>query len=228
MYELVEHPDRAFDNMQSTFNVLEHARKNGIKKFIFASSRECYGNLDMDTLTEDLARVENCESPYTASKVAGEALIHSYHNCYDLDAVIIRFSNVYGAYDDSVRVVPLFIRLAEANEQITVFGRDKNLDFTYIDDACLGVECVIEHFDAAKGDTFNIAYGEGNTILRLAEYIKELKGSKSDIQVGESRTGEITHYVADTSKARTVLGFNPQIPFDDGVRQAVEWYSAHT
>ena len=75
VYELVEHPDRARDNLLTLFNVLEFARKNDISKLIFASSRECYGNIEKEKLSEDAARIENCESPYTASKIGGEALV---------------------------------------------------------------------------------------------------------------------------------------------------------
>ena len=85
VYELVEHPERARDNFITLFNVLEHARKAKIQKFIFASSRESYGNIAAEKYTEDLVRVENCESPYTASKVGGEALVEAYRRCYGIE-----------------------------------------------------------------------------------------------------------------------------------------------
>ncbi len=228
VYELVEDPPRALDNFITLFNVLELARQNGTKKIFFAGSREGYGNLQVDHLTEDLVRVENCESPYTASKVGGEALVHAYTRCYGIDHVIIRFSNVYGAYDDSIRVVPLFIRQARKNETLKIFGKAKCLDFTYIDDAVSGVIKALEKFDAVKNDTYNLAFGEGNTILKLAEMIIELTGSQSKIELGESRTGEVIRYVADISKAKKVFGYDPKTPFVDGVKKAVEWYKANT
>ena len=112
VYELVEDPTKALDNFTTLFNTLELTRTLKIKRFIFASSRESYGNIDVEMIKEDMVRVDNCESPYTASKVGGEALVHSYRRCYDIGTLIFRFSNVYGMYDDSERVVPLFIRLA--------------------------------------------------------------------------------------------------------------------
>ncbi|MBM3228052.1 NAD-dependent epimerase/dehydratase family protein [Candidatus Peribacteria bacterium] len=227
VYELVENPDRARDNFITLFNVLELARRNGTKKIFFAGSREGYGNIKADQLTEDLVRVENCESPYTASKVGGEALVHAYTRCYGIDHVIIRFSNVYGAYDNSIRVVPLFIRQARKNETLKIFGKDKCLDFTYIDDAVDGVIKALEKFDAVKNDTYNLAFGEGNTIVKLAEMIIELTGSKSTIELGQSRTGEVVRYVADISKAKRAFGYNPKTPFAEGVKKAVEWYAAH-
>lgn len=228
VYELVEHPDRACDNFVSTFNVLEYARKNSIQKFIFASSRESYGNLDAMSFTEDMAHIANCESPYTASKVGGEALVHSYQGCYGIDNIIFRFSNVYGMYDDSVRVVPLFIRQARANEPMTVFGKDKSLDFTYIDDCIDGIMLGIEKFEEAKNDTYNLACGSASTLVSLAESIHQLVGSSSDIHIGESRTGEVIKYVANIDKARQKLGYNPQVPFEEGVKKAVEWYTKHS
>lgn len=228
VYELVEHPDRARDNFLTLFNMLECARRRGIKKFVFASSREGYGNISAEALTEDMVRVENCESPYTASKVGGEALVHAYARCYGIDAVIIRFSNVYGMYDDSVRVVPLFIRMARKNEALTVFGKDKCLDFTYIDDAVAGVLGILENFDNVKNDTYNLAYGDGTTILHLAQRVKELFGSTSAINVGPSRTGEVIRYIADISKAKKAFGYDPQTPFEEGIRKAAEWYRKYT
>ena len=231
VYELVEHPERAMDNFTDTFNVLEHARKHGITKVMFASSRETYGNIhlpDGQLYSEDKAHFMTCESPYTASKIGGEALFEAYKRCYDIDAIIIRFSNVYGMYDDTVRVVPLFFRQAKAGEKMTVYGGDKCLDFTYIDDAVDGVMKMIEHWDKAKNDTYNLAYGEGSKILDLAEKMKELLNSDSEIEITESRTGEVTHYIADTTKARETFGYDPKTPFAEGVKKSVEWYSAHT
>jgi UDP-glucose 4-epimerase len=224
VYELVENPDRARDNILTTFNMLEYARKNGIKRFMFASSRESYGNTGATKYTEDLVRIENCESPYTASKLAGEALVEAYKRCYGLDHITFRFSNVYGMYDDSVRVVPLFIRLARKNEPLTVFGKDKYLDFTYIDDAVDGIIAAISKFDDAKNNTYNIAYGEGTSITHLAEEVKRLLKSSSEITLGQSRTGEVIRYVADVTKAQKKLGYKPKTPFADGIAKAVKWY----
>ncbi|MDD5055189.1 MAG: NAD-dependent epimerase/dehydratase family protein [Candidatus Peribacteraceae bacterium] len=227
VYELVENPDRARDNILTTFNMLEFARKNGIRKFMFAGSREGYGNIPAKKYTEDLVRIENCESPYTASKIAGEALVEAYRRCYGIDQITFRFSNVYGAYDDSVRVVPQFIRLARASKPLAVFGKDKCLDFTYIDDAVDGIMQAIDRFDDAKNATYNIAFGEGATILELAEQIKKLLKSSSDITVTESRTGEVIRFIADISKAKKVLGYNPKTSFKEGIKKAVEWYLKH-
>lgn len=225
VYELVEEPDRARDNVLSTWNMLEFARTSGIKRFLFASSRESYGNTGVDKYTEDLVRIENCESPYTASKLAGEAFVESYRRCYGIDQITFRFSNVYGMYDDSIRVVPLFIRQARAGKPLTIFGTDKCLDFTYIDDAVTGVMLALEKFETAKNTTYNIATGSGITIVHLAERVKELIGSASPMEIAESRTGEVIRYVADISKAQKALGYQPTVLFEEGIQRAVQWYT---
>lgn len=224
VYELVEDPPRALENFVTLFHALEFCRKNNIKKFIFASSREGYGNIKADLYKEDMVRIEHCESPYTASKVGGEALVESYTRCYGIDHIIVRFSNVYGMYDDSIRVVPLFIRQTKADETLTIFGKDKCLDFTYIDDAVAGVMAMLEKFDSAKNDTYNLAFGQGTTIVELAEAVKQLMGSSSTLNIQDSRTGEVTRYIADISKARAKLGYDPKTPFSEGIKKAVEWY----
>ena len=228
VYELVERPERAMDNFIDTFNILEFARVNGIKKMMFASSRETYGNIHLPNgqkYSEDKAHFMTCESPYTASKIGGEALFEAYKRCYSIDVIIWRFSNVYGMYDDSVRVVPLFFRQAKAGEPMKVFGKDKLLDFTYIDDCVDGIVLGIDKWETAKNDTYNLAYGEGSTILSLAELMKKLLNSDSKIEIGNARTGEVTHYIADISKAQKKLGYSPKVSFEEGVRKSVEWYN---
>ena len=224
VYDLVERPDLARDNILTTFNALEFARKNGIKRFIFASSRESYGNGPNEIYREDMVRIENCESAYSASKLSGEALVQAYRRCYGIEGIIIRFSNVYGMYDDSDRLVPLYLRQAKRAEPLNVFGKDKSLDFTYIDDAIDGVLLLLEKFEQAKNDTFNIAFGKGEKISDIAELVKKLLKSASPIVLKESRTGEVTRYTADIGKIRGKLGFDPKVSIEEGLRKSAEWY----
>ncbi len=224
VYELVKNPDLARDNMLTTYNILEYARINKIKNIIFASSREVYGNTKKAKHKEVDVKIENCESPYSASKISGEALIHSYHKCFGINYVIIRFSNVYGMYDESDRVIPLFIRKAIKNENLVVFGRDKILDFTYIDDAVEGVVKVIQRFNKIKNNTFNIATGKGTKILFVARLVKKFLNSKSRIIIKQNRPGEVVKYIADISKAKKLLNYEPRADIIDGVKKTIEWY----
>ncbi|MBI2523853.1 GDP-mannose 4,6-dehydratase, partial [Candidatus Peregrinibacteria bacterium] len=165
--------------------------------------------------------------PYTASKIAGEALIQAYTRCYGLDHVIFRFSNVYGMYDDSERVIPLFIRRAQKNDPLVVYGKDKCLDFTYIDDTVDGILRTIDRFADVKNDTYNIANGKGTTIVELAETVRKLTGSASKVHCQESRTGEVTRFTADITKAKEKLGYAPKTSFEEGIRKTVEWYKTN-
>lgn len=225
VYNLVKDPSLARDNFETTFNVLDFARKNNVKRFIFASSREVYGNSEKIVHQEDEAHVKNCESPYTASKVAGEALVYAYSQCYGIDFVITRFSNVYGMYDDSDRIIPLFISLTKQGKDLVVFGKEKLLDFTYIDDCVAGVLKCIENFSEIKNDVYNIASGKAVSILEVAQFLQETMKSNNKIIIEENRTGEVVRFAADISKAKRVLGYEPQTTITQGVQKAVLWYS---
>jgi len=234
VHELVKYPSRAMDNIQVTFNVLEYCRINKVP-IVFSSSREVYGDIhrfeDESKVThEGKADFKFTESPYSSSKIAGESLIYSYAKCYDLPYLVFRFSNVYGRYDNDVermeRVIPLFIKKINAGEPITVFGRDKLLDFTYVDDCVQGVSSGIKKLVSGelKNQTINLAFGEGHTLLELVEYIEENLGKKADMTIKESQVGEVTYYIADISKAQKLLGYNPTTSLKEGIKKCVDWW----
>ncbi|MFA5091849.1 MAG: NAD-dependent epimerase/dehydratase family protein [Candidatus Paceibacterota bacterium] len=228
VYKLVVSPAMAMENVNTCFNVLEYARAKDVGRVFFASSREVYGNImARKRVSEKDMRVDNCESPYSASKMAGEAYMHAYSNCYGIRHVIARFSNVYGMYDDSDRVVPLWIRQMRKGEEITVFGREKTLDFTYIDDCVDGITRIVGRFDSVAGETFNIASGNDVRLTDVAEMLKGIIKSKSEIKMGDIRPGEVWKYKADNSKAKKLLGFTPKTSIEDGLKKTVEWYAAN-
>lgn len=226
IYELVKDPGMALDNMLINFNVAEFARKRGIKRIIFASSRETYGNLRGGPVSEEMMRVENCESPYSASKLMGEALHYAYERVYGVGFVIIRFSNVYRMYDDSDRVIPLWLRQCWRNEDLVVFGKKKILDFAYIEDSVTGVVKIIGQFDHVQGNVFNIAYGQGISLLYVAERIRELTGSRNQIILKENRPGEVWEYQADITKAKRLLNYAPAVDIEAGLQKTTEWYES--
>lgn len=223
VHKLVEDPSMAKENFDTTYNVLEYARKIGAD-IVFSSSREVYGNNGKVIYDETDTYVDECESPYTASKIGGEALVKSYGKCYDMHTSILRFSNVYGKYDVSDRVVPLFIAQAQAGEDLTVYGEDKILDFTYLDDCVNGVRRVVENFQKISGTTFNIASGEGSSLVELAELIVEKTGEAASVHIEPNRTGEVGRYVADISKAEKLLGYKPEYDFEQGIEETIDWY----
>lgn len=226
VYDLVKKPELAMDNILMTFNVLEFMRGNGIGKIIFASSRETYGNIMSGRpVSEGEVRLENCESPYSASKITGEAMIQAYARVYDMGYVIVRFSNVYGMYDDSDRVVPLWIRQCLKGEDLVVYGKDKVLDFTYIDDAVDGVIRIIDSFDRVEGNTINLGSGKGQKLLDVATGIKSVLQSDNGLIMEENRAGEVWKYEADISKAVELLHYQPTVAIEEGLERTVRWYN---
>jgi nucleoside-diphosphate-sugar epimerase len=237
VHELVRHPHRAMENVTMTYNVLEYCRLARLP-IIFSSSREVYGDIhryieDVDqrpkSMGESTAHFALTESPYSASKIASEALIYSYARCYDLRYIVFRFSNVYGRFDNDMarmeRVIPLFIDRIGKGEPITIYGEQKVLDFTYIDDCVNGILAGI--YALQRGDvtnqTINLAYGRGNTLVKMAQLVGEALGKEPAITIAPSQVGEVTHYVADITKARELLGYEPNVPLEEGIRLAVKW-----
>jgi UDP-glucuronate 4-epimerase len=232
VHQLVRQPHRALENAVMTFNVLEFCRQQKLP-IVFSSSREVYGDVHRFSTQEGQADFAFTESTYSASKIAGEALIYSYARCYGLPYIVFRFSNVYGRYDNDlarmVRVIPLFIHTMLRDEPVTVFGAEKTLDFTYVDDCVDGIVRGIERLLAGTvvNETINLAYGQGNTLVRAAELIADAVGVEPKITLAPPLLGEVTHYVADTSKARQLLGYGPSVPLDEGITRAVEWFREH-
>ena len=229
VHELVQQPHRAMENIALTFNVLEYCRHNQVP-VIFSSSREVYGDIHRYITEEAHADFSFTESPYSASKVAGEALIYSYARCYGVRYLVFRFSNVYGRYDNDIermeRVIPLFIRKMRRGEPVTVYGREKTLDFTYVDDCVDGIVAGLDRLLAGKGSnqTINLAYGQGNTLVRMAELVAQALGVPPRIEVEPAkRVGEVTRYIADISKAAELLNYQPNVSLDEGIRRAVAW-----
>lgn len=231
VHELVLHPRRALENTIMTFNVLEYARQQRLP-IVYASSREVYGDVHrFDEYVEGSADFAFTESTYSASKIAGEAFVYSYARCYGLRYLVFRFSNVYGRFDNDlhrmVRVLPLFIHRLRRGEPITVYGGDeKTLDFTYVDDCVDGIARGIEALGAEQvvNETINLAYGRGSSLVHAARLIAAELRVEPQMTLAPSLLGEVTHYVADLEKARTLLGYAPRVPLEDGIPRAVDWF----
>jgi len=231
VHQLVRQPHRALENAIMTFNVLEYARALGLP-LIFSSTREVYGDVHrFEEYAEEAADFAYTESPYSASKITSEAFIYSYARCYDLRYLVFRFSNVYGRYDCDLwrmeRVLPLWMHSLSRGEPITIFGgEEKLLDFTYVDDCVAGIAQGVYRLEsgALQNQTINLAYGEGNTLVRAANLIAGELDVEPQIMLSPSLLGEVTHYVADISKARELLGWQPETSLDTGIPRAVAWF----
>jgi len=234
VHQLVRQPHRALENVMMTFNVLEYARQQRLP-IVFSSSREVYGDVHrFEEYGEQVADFAYTESTYSASKISGEAFVYSYARCYGLPYLVFRFSNVYGRFDNDlqrmVRVLPLFTHAISRGEPITVYGgREKTLDFTYVDDCVDGIVRGVEALLDGRvvNETINLAYGQGNTLVYAAERIASEIGTEPHMTIAPSLLGEVTHYVADLSKARELLGYDPQVALDEGIARSVAWFREH-
>lgn len=228
VFELVEHPDRAMDNVKMLFAVLDYCRRERIP-LIFSSSREVYGDIHRHVTEEAAADFVVAESPYSASKIAGEAFIYSYARCYGLPYLVFRFSNVYGRYDNDLkrleRVIPLFIDRIARGMPIVVYGKEKVLDFTYVDDCVRGVLAGIDALLSGRfcGETINLASGRGSCLVDVVNLVSLALRTEPSVRYEPTRSGEVTQYVADLSKARELLGYEPATLLSAGLPLAIQW-----
>ena len=228
VYELVVHPERALENVLMLFHTLDAARRARLP-LLFGSSREVYGDIHKHLTDEGCADFVIAESPYSASKISGEAYIYSYQRCYGLPYLVFRFSNVYGRFDNDIermeRVIPLFIDRLSQQQPITIYGKEKVLDFTYVDDCVRGIiqgiTALVER--RVENRTINLAYGKGNTLEFLAECISKTLGVEPDVSFLPSQKGEVTRYVADIGQARELLGYQPRVSLAEGIPLAIAW-----
>ena len=233
VHELVVNPRRAHENATTSFNVLEFCRKNQCP-IIFSSSREIYGRRQPPEVREDTVNVYEIVSPYAAYKIADEMLLYAYAHCYGLNYLVFRLSNVYGRYDNDLermtRVIHIFIDQMRRGEPITIYDRQKLIDFTYIDDCINGLILGIEKLTSGEvvNETFNISSGSPATLEKLAFLIAENLEIMPQIVDKPIRPGEINYYAADLTKIKTILGYEPQVSLEEGIKRTVAWSLAQT
>ncbi len=215
------------NNVLGTVNMMEAARQSGVKKFVYASSSSVYG--DEPNLPKKEGREGNLLSPYAVTKRADEEWAKQYTHHYGLDTYGLRYFNVFGRRQDPngayAAVIPKFIRQLMHGERPTINGDGwQSRDFTYVENiveanlkACLAPS-------SAAGQAFNIAYG-GREYLNDS-YRGRVDALGVDIEpiYGPERAGDIRHSNADTSKARELLGYDPDWDFERGIKAAIEWY----
>jgi UDP-glucose 4-epimerase len=223
VHDLVVDPLRAFENIQTCAHALEFARRAGAH-FIFTSSREVYGNQEAGTFSEEQATLAHVESPYAASKLAGEALVQSYQRVYGMPATVVRLSNVYGRYDLSDRFIPTCARAALFGSTLTIYGREKRLDFTYLDDVIAGLMAVVKRGSRGVGEVINIASGWATSLQAAAQIFGHAFDREMTIEVEPSRPGEVVSFEADISKAARLLGYRPSHTLHTASPLAAQWY----
>lgn len=217
----------SLNNIQGTLNMLEAARQNSVKKFVYASSSSVYG--DESHLPKQEGVEGNLLSPYALTKRCDEEWAKQYTRLYGLDTYGMRYFNVFGRRQDPdgayAAVLPKFIKLLLNNQQPTINGDGKqSRDFTYIENvieanlkACLAPS-------SAAGEVFNIAYGGREFLIDIFYTLTQALGKDIEPIYGPNRKGDIKHSNADISKAKQLLGYDPEYDFARGLNEAIEWY----
>ena len=210
-------------NIGGTLNLLEQSRAHGVRKFVFGSSSSVYGMNAKVPFAED-DPVSHPISPYAATKAAGELLCHTYAHLYGLRTVALRFFTVYGARQRPDLAIHKFARLIETGRAIPVFGDGTTRrDYTYVDDIIAGVRAAVD-YEASLYEIFNL--GESRTV-ELRELIALLErelGRRAVVERQPEQPGDVPQTFADITKARRLLGYNPQTDIEEGIRRFVEWF----
>ena len=215
------------NNIQGMLNMLEAARQNGVKKFVYASSSSVYG--DEAHLPKQEGVEGNLLSPYALTKRCDEEWAKQYTMHYGLDTYGLRYFNVFGRRQDPngayAAVIPKFIKQLMNGEQPTINGDGKqSRDFTYIENVIeANLKACLAPHDVA-GQAFNIAYGGREYLIDIYYALTKALGKDIEPRFGPDRKGDIKHSNADISKARKLLGYDPQYDFERGLNEAIEWY----
>ena len=209
-------------NIEGTINILEAMRKNNVKKIVFASSSSVYGNCKAEKFTEDL-KVTEPISPYAATKSACEQFLYTYSKLYDMQALCLRFFTVYGPRQRPDLAIRKFIELIEQDKPIPVYGDGTTMrDYTYIDDIVNGIMSAI-NYDKTPYEIINLGGGSPVTLNEMIATIEKVLGKKAKIESLPMQPGDVDKTVADITKARLLLNYNPQTTFEEGIRKFIEW-----
>lgn len=215
------------NNIEGTLNMLEAARQNGVKKFVYASSSSVYG--DEPNLPKTEGREGNLLSPYALTKRCDEEWAKLYTMHYGLDTYGLRYFNVFGRRQDPngayAAVIPKFIKQLMNGEVPIINGDGKqSRDFTYIENVIEAnlKACLAPH--EAAGQAFNVAFGGREYLIDIYHALTHALGKDVEPHFGPDRKGDIKHSNADISKAKKMLGYDPEYDFKRGLGEAIEWY----
>ena len=218
------------NNIMGTLNMMEAARQNGVKKFVYASSSSVYG--DHPVLPKVEGQEGNLLSPYALTKRCDEEYGKLYKKLYNLDTYGMRYFNVFGRRQDPngayAAVIPKFIKLLLDGETCTINGDGKqSRDFTYIDNVIeANLKACLAPSEAA-GEAYYIAYGGREYLIDIYYDLCKALGVDREPNFGPDRAGDIKHSNADISKAKEKLGYDPEYDFKKGIALAIDWYKAN-
>jgi UDP-glucose 4-epimerase len=221
----IEDPMRSNEiNVKGTLNILEAARRNNVKKVVYASSSSIYGDSKALPKTEKMK--PNPLSPYAVTKLTGEYYCRVYNHVFKLPTVCLRYFNVYGPKQDPsgeyAAVVPKFITRALDGKPPVIYGDGtQTRDCTYVKDV---VQANIKAFESSAEGIFNVSYGERISIKELAKKVTRIIGNEPEIRYDKPRLGDIKHSLGDITKARKELGYKPDHDIDKGLEETINWF----
>jgi dTDP-glucose 4,6-dehydratase len=212
-------------NVMGTQVLLDAAKSSNIKRFVHVSTDEVYGSISEGSWPEDHPLLPN--SPYSASKAGSDLLVRAYNRTHKLDTVITRCSNNYGQYQFPEKVMPLFITNIIEGKKVPLYGNGLNVrDWLHVDDHCRGIALALTKGRA--GEVYNIGGGTELTNVELTHKILKAMGVGEEfIQPVEDRKGHDLRYSVDISKINKELGYSPQVNFEEGLEQTINWYKSN-
>ena len=209
-------------NVMGTQVLLDAAKSTNIKRFVHVSTDEVYGSISEGSWPEDHPLTPN--SPYSASKAGSDLLVRAYNRTHKLDTVTTRCSNNYGQYQFPEKVMPLFITNIIEGKKVPLYGNGLNVrDWLHVDDHCRGIALALTK--GKSGEVYNIGGGTELTNVELTHKILNAMGAGEElIQPVEDRRGHDLRYSVDISKINKELGYSPQVNFEEGLVQTINWY----
>jgi dTDP-glucose 4,6-dehydratase len=221
-------PGRFFrTNVLGTQSLLEAARRTGVSRFHHVSTCEVYGDLPLDS--DDVFTEESPyrpRTPYNASKAGADHAVRAYHETYGLPVTITNCSNNYGPAQFPEKVIPLFVTNALDDLDLPLYASTENKrEWLHVRDHCRAIELVLE--GGRVGETYNVGSGVEKSIAEIADAVLELTGKPESLKtIVPDRPGHDRRYLLDSSKLRRELGWKPDIAFEDGMQETVDWYAA--
>jgi dTDP-glucose 4,6-dehydratase len=215
-------------NVLGTQLLLEAARRTGLSRFHHVSTCEVYGDLPLDSgdaFTEESPY--RPRTPYNASKAAADHYVRAYHETFELPVTITNCSNNYGPFQFPEKVIPLFVTNALDDKPLPMYASTQNRrEWLHVRDHCRAIDLALEK--GVDGETYNVGSGIEASIEEIADRVLDLTGKPASLKsIVPDRPGHDRRYLLDSSKIERDLGWKPEIDFEDGLRETVEWYTAN-
>lgn len=216
-------------NVNGTFNILETARLGSVRRVVFASSSSVYGQSEV--LPQHEGQPYAPISPYGASKAIGEVYFRTYYETFGVQSACLRYYNVFGPRQDPnsqyAAAVPLFVSALLRDKPPQIFDDgEQTRGFTYVDNV-LEANWLAATAPEVHGEAMNISTADAVSVNTVVRTIRELMGKQIEPEYLPPRAGDIKHSLADVSRARELIGYEPRVSFEEGIRRAIDWYVAN-